>query len=460
VRPLTIRAVLCALAGLSVAAPATVRRVTWDDIPPAVRTWLDGRGVHAAGFPDYLERVRTSNQRRVAEGDLDHLIFYALQSTRFTTFPPIEPALSAKALVDSFDPAERAAFLASPTTAPPARVPDAVRTRLAALGRALEKPEPDERLQYFHEIAEAAYPRRPDRERGLLREYLRAMRFVYEKEVAARALPHERVAELYRTRGLSTDTAVEAGYLIYLGLGIVRALDAARTIRRVLIVGPGLDLAPRTGFREAGPPESYQPWTVIDALVSVGLARTGELEVVAADINPRVVAHLNRARAEPPALTLVSELGDNETVTLTSDFREYFAGLGGAVGTVAPMELSGRYAGHLGKSVRVDRQVATALRACALDIVTERIGPPGFDLIVITNVLPYFDDVDLTLALTNMAAMLVEGGVLLHNESRPLLGEITERLGLPMAQSRHATIATVRGKAAPLSDSVWIHVRR
>ena len=97
------------------------------------------------------------------------------------------------------------------------------------------------------------------------------MRFIYQKEFVAQRARPDAVAALYRTRGLSTDTAVEAGYVVYNGLGIVQALDPERRIRRVLIVGPGLDLAPRTGLLEAGPPESYQPWAVIDALLALGL---------------------------------------------------------------------------------------------------------------------------------------------------------------------------------------------
>ena len=42
------------------------------------------------------------------------------------------------------------------------------------------------------------------------------MRFVYQKEFVAQraARPADAVADLYRSRGLSTDTAVEAGYLV------------------------------------------------------------------------------------------------------------------------------------------------------------------------------------------------------------------------------------------------------
>src|SRR2546429_4260514 len=88
------------------------------------------------------------------------------------------------------------------------------------------------------------------------------------------------VAALYRDRGLSTDTAVEAGYLVHLGLATFARLDQKRPIRRVLIVGPGLDLAPRTGLVEASPPESYQPFTLVDSLVALGLARVDDLAVV------------------------------------------------------------------------------------------------------------------------------------------------------------------------------------
>ncbi len=115
--------------------------------------------------------------------------------------------------------------------------------------------------------------------------------------------------------------------------------------------------------------------------------------------------------------------------------------------------------GHLRKTVRVGKTAAVTLAAATLDIVTERLDAPAFDLIVATNILPYFDDVELMLAMSNVAGMLAPGGVFLHNEARPVLGEITDALGLPFDQSRHVVIATVRGAPAPLFDSVWLHRR-
>ena len=226
----------------------------------------------------------------------------------------------------------------------------------------------------------------------------------------------------------------------------------------MLIVGPGLDLAPRTALLEAGPPESYQPWAVMDALVSTNLVRLGDLEVVAADINPRVVAHLRRAHAAPPTLTLVSEIRDSETVTLSAEYRDYFSGLGRSIADAStPPTASRPLNGHLRSSVRVGPAAARALSAETLDIVTERLDGKPFDLVIATNLLPYFDDGELMLAISNIAAMLAPGGVFLHNEARPIVGDLTAAVGLPFEQSRHVVIATVRGAQAPLYDSVYLH---
>ena len=110
----------------------------------------------------------------------------------------------------------------------------------------------------------------------------------------------------------------------------------------------------------------------------------------------------------------------------------------------------------MAKEVKVQSTVARILSAESLDIVTERLQGPSFDLVIATNILPYFDDLELMLAMSNVAAMLGPGGVFMHNEPRPLLGEVTDALGLRFEQARQATIATVRG-APPLADSVWIH---
>jgi hypothetical protein len=53
---------------------------------------------------------------------------------------------------------------------------------------------------------------------------------------------------------------------------------------------------------------------------------------------------------------------------------------------------------------------------------------------VVTNVFPYFESIELPLAVANLAAMLGPGGWLVHNEL-PIIGEaIFQAAGLPVEQ--------------------------
>lgn len=448
-------AVLLLLAALSAARDqAGSRRVTWQDVAP-IHAQLEARGVTAGDFTTRIERLAADNARRVRLGDLDHLVFYLLQSTRFTTQPALEPALSAKALVDGLDVQGRTAFFGDPATAR-SRVSDAVRARAAALLRALASPGADARLAYFARLLAEVAPDTRERESVLVAEYLRVMRFVHDKEFGPGRSDAAAAASLYRTRGLSTDTAVEAGFLVAQGLGVLRALEPGRRVRRVLIVGAGLDLAPRTALLEAAPPQSYQPWAVLDALVGLGLSRLDDIEVVAADINQRVVDHLRNKRADQTSLALLTGIGDEGPVRLAQGYREYFAALGRSIGRV---EAAPPHRGHLHKRLHISPAATRVVRAERLDVVTERLGAEAFDLVVATNVFPYFDDDALMLAVSNVAGMLASDGLLLHNEARPALHQIAAAVGLPASQSRHAVIATVTG-APPLGDSVWLHRRR
>ena len=431
--------VFIAIVVLQTASGAT--RITWADVAP-FHARLEQRGITAATFTSYVGRVHQENLQRVREGDLDHLIFYALQSTHFTRLLPIEPALSAKALTDSGG-----------------RIPSEVPPRIVDFLKAIDSASPDPRITYFQSLVRSAFPNLKDREPALLNEYRRVMKFVYNKEFIAQRTGAEAVTDLYRTRGLSTDTAVEAGFVVYTGLGILKALDPAHRIRRVLIIGPGLDLAPRTALLESAPPQSYQPWAVIDALLSLGLSRFNDLAVVGADINPRVIDHLARARTNPPELTLVSGIAESATVHLTEDYRVYFSQIGaGIVSGFMPPRAP--VSGHLFKTIRPPADVAQSLSAEELDVVTSRLSSAPFDLVIATNILPYFDDTQLMLAMSNVAAMLAPDGIFLHNEPRPVLGDITEAVGLRFEQLRRVTIASVSGGAAPLTDVVMLHRKK
>jgi hypothetical protein len=232
---------------------AFVIGIAWADLPPS---WRERIAPDEKTFGTFVRTIDNRTMDRVREGEWDHLIYYLLQSQRFTALPPVEPALSAREFHEA------------------GRVPETVTRRVDEfLARAVAGGPEDERLEWARHQAAGA-----DRER-LLTEYRRAMKFLYEKEWEARdkdgAERREFVARLYRDRGHSTDTNAAAAETLSTGLAVLRELYPGRALRDVLIIGPGIDLAPRTGFDEKGPPRSYQMEMLPGARC--------------ADVNPRVV---------------------------------------------------------------------------------------------------------------------------------------------------------------------------
>jgi hypothetical protein len=265
-----------------------------------------------------------------------------------------------------------------------------------------------------------------------------------------------RVAALYESRPHSSDTQIEAGFGVYLGLGTLHALEPAMRVRRVLVVGPGLDLAPRTALIDAVDPQSYQPLAVADALLALSLASDADLRVHSVDVNPRVVRALDAAARGPQTLHLFAGIADTADQPFRPDYRAYLHALGRAIGdeTHAPRVVASNR--HYQRSIAVRTAVARALSVERLNIVTERlVHDPPFDVAVATNVLTYFDDRQLALALTNIAAMLRPGGYLLHNDSRADLVGSAASLGLPLLHARTAILGGPRD--TPFYDTVWLH---
>lgn len=451
-----------------------LRRIGSADLTARMREAVNSPVIAGSGHLDrYLDRLELETATRVRDGEFEHLINYLLQSRRFTTLPPIEPALSAREYVEALAPAERERLLGADSGRVPEsdRVPLRVRARIEQFLHRLKSSrlrdgETDPRWRYFTTLI-ASDKRSPAD--LLRREYGRTMRFLYRKEFLAREVGKEAqagyVASLYRTRAHSTDTQLEAGYAVEVALAAIGQAGRERPrMERVLIVGPGHDLAPRTGFLDALPPQSLQPFTLADSLVRHGLADLARLQIHAVDINPRVVEHLERLTAvgaggvsSLPRLELVSGVAEGNGLSFTADFRDYFRVLGGGIGRVIDERSPSAPQGHLAKRVELDARLGVVLSARRLNIIAERYDPsPRFDLIVVTNVFPYFETrLELPLAVANLAAMLRPGGWLVHNEL-PIIGEsIFPAVGLPVEQVRTLVIAS--GVGPPLFDGFVIH---
>jgi SAM-dependent methyltransferase len=232
-------------------------------------------------------------------------------------------------------------------------------------------------------------------------------------------------ATLYHDRGLSSDTSIPVEFTLD------RALDALASqhrlgpgsVRRVAIVGPGLDFTDKQEGFDFYPPQSLQPFALIDSLARLGLSPAGGVALTTFDISPRVNQHLSAARDRAAA-------GESYVLQLplTADtphhqwrpaLVQYWRRMGSAVGDDVVAARPPRDAPDVRvRAVRVRPAVVAAVTPRDVNIVVERMEPApgaGFDLIVATNVLLYYDDFEQALALANIARMLGPGGVFLTN---------------------------------------------
>ncbi len=393
-------------------AQIAVAPVLFDELPEGLRKYI---AADSRAFSQYQREIADSSAERVLRGEQEHLAYYILQARAFTRKAPIPPGAAAKDFHDH-----------DSVTSP------AVRERMRDFLKDLPRKTQDPRLLLWQrtlgpEQRTLAY---------LEQCHAEAMRFLYAREVT-------RERGLYRRRGFSLDAAVEAGYTVWTGLGVVRHLKKDERFSRALVVGPGLEFAARAGFREDLPVQSVQPYLVLDAILSLGLADPAAARVDCVDLNHHVVDVIEEFLQRAPArLVLRETAGDEEA-------RRWWEGAGRKLGPA----IRGTHA----KSVEVKPEWLERVRSARLDVLTERVRAQ-YDIIVVTNLLLYFDNRQLGLALANLASMLRPGGVLIHNEVRPEVEFLSNLAGLPVLQARTIEIKAQAG--SPLIDFVVIHVRK
>src|SRR5262252_6147549 len=117
------------------------RQIAYADIPAGLCGWLEKEGVSENNFSDYIAGINRSTAERELRGEYDHLIFFLLQSRRFTGRPKIEPALSAYEFVSGLSESERERYLAeTPDYLPPdERMPKAARARMSDFVSAVDR---------------------------------------------------------------------------------------------------------------------------------------------------------------------------------------------------------------------------------------------------------------------------------------------------------------------------------
>jgi SAM-dependent methyltransferase len=227
---------------------------------------------------------------------------------------------------------------------------------------------------------------------------------------------------VFRDRGLSADTS------IFIDLAIERGLDAMKaagvlapaSVRRVGIVGPGLDFTDKLEGYDFYPEQTLQPFALIDSLRRLDLAADG-MQVTAFDLSPRVLSHIEGARARArKGMPYTIVLPRNADRPWTPELVEYWRQAGNWIGSpAAQVPAPPAAAGSVEvRAVSVAPAHVLSVTPVDLNVVTHHLEPAEgerFDLIVATNVLLYYDVFEQSLASINIARMLRPGGFLLTN---------------------------------------------
>lgn len=229
-------------------APHSADVVRFQDLPPAATVLARELGLTPEAWDEVLAAQQKDLALRIDQGSAEHIIYYVLQSTGFTSRPAIDPVRLAASRPSSLPPEVEARF------------EDFQKERTVAAG---------ERARIIHELWRQLGDSWP-----LERCFRHTLEFLGTRQGADR----QNLDRLYQQRGLATDTVPSQIAVLERAFEtLATALDSSP----MLLIGPGLDLTRREGFQDDLPLKSYQTdW----------LARRGTIDCM--DVRPEVVKFL------------------------------------------------------------------------------------------------------------------------------------------------------------------------
>jgi hypothetical protein len=160
------------------------------------------------------------------------------------------------------------------------------------------------------------------------------------------------------------------------------------------------------------------------------LAQTGDLRTTTFDLSARINRHIEGARQRARAgSAYVIQLPRNTAQAWSPDLVSYWERFGDRIGDqTRPAPTPSGVDTVEVRAVRVGPPIVLSIVPRDVNIVLQRLAPLSynerFDLMIATNILIYYDVFEQSLALTNLAAMLKPGGLLLCSDALPLLPAI------------------------------------
>jgi hypothetical protein len=308
------------------------------------------------------------------------------------------------------------------------------RARVHALAAALPNATRNERLRFVREFLAR---------KGVAREFVEAKLQENLRRMAADHLAYQeklkeadRVGDpdavflargtLYEDRGLSVDTSLLPNYALEDTLRAMLRKGAIQpgAIHRILVIGPGLDFTDKRDGYDFYPLQTIQPFAMLEAVARQGLGKAEEIAVVTADLNAAVNEHVARlAERGRGGQAYTVQLPRLVSAEWSAEAVAYWQKFGEILGTpVKPLPVPASVSDVSIRAVAIRPRYAAQVRGFDLNVVTQTMDIPegqGFDLVVATNVLVYYDLFQQALAMGSIAHMMNHGGIFLANHALP-----------------------------------------
>jgi hypothetical protein len=263
----------------------------------------------------------------------------------------------------------------------------------------------------------------------------------------------EKRFQMFQDRGISLDTnlwpdyQLDAAFRSMLEKGMLKPGG----VRRIAIVGPGLDFVNKEAGNDFYPPQTIQPFAVLDSVIRLGIANASTVELDTLDISENVNVHVARIRrAAAEGRSYILQLPWNTERPMSEEYRAHFVvywqSLGDRIGQpVAPIPVPEAAASTRTRAVKVRPDIVTRIIPLDMNVVYQRLNWPvdrAYDLVIGTNIFLYYGAFEQSLARANVSAMLRPSGFLISNDKLadkvPL--ELKDVLEVPVVMSEQPLI--------------------
>ena len=410
---------LAFLSSVGAAERVAVRYLRFDEVHETLQlnadSGLPGSEIQDSAAWDAWIRARDAEVRgRIDRGIEDSISNLILYGPSYTSLPRVESV-------------ELAASESGELT-------KAVIARIHELAMALSSHTSNERVSFVRQFLARKGIAKDSVETYLKENLLRfvAEQAAYQKKLKDAATDADPSAvylargTLFETRGLSVDTSLLPNFALEETLRAMMAKGALApgTMHRIAVVGPGLDFTDKRDGYDFYPLQTIQPFAVLETVGKLGLGKAKDVQVVCLDLNSAVIAHVTKLAEQGRA-------GRSYTVQLPRDPRaewspeaiSYWKNFGQSLGSpVKPLPLPATLSGVEVRAVAIRPQFAAHVQVFDANIVSQTLDLPpgqGFDLLIATNVLVYYDRFQQALAMANIARMLNPKGIFLANNVLP-----------------------------------------